>query len=273
MWSTIGATTARQARAAGSLLVRRAALLALQAGARTATTSIVQKVVIVPTGARIPALVVQGYATKASTKSRKTAKRGRATKAKKKTTAKKKAVKKKKPVKRAKKTTKHLTEEEKQALKIKLLKKRALLKEPDRLPTTQWTVYFSQRVKEETAGKKRDEDLPSLKSIMQKIAAEYKALSAAELEVRRSGSFQNVPYARQKLTKYLPKNRSCKQPPTRIRLPMTPSSANGSRATRRRRSMMPTMLVVSLGVWASSGSLPFPIPAFPGLLSAASLTS
>jgi len=195
MWSTIGATTARQARVAGSLLVRRATLFALQAGARIATTSIIPKTVIVPTSARIPAFVVRGYATKASAKTRKTTKRGRATKAKK-TTA-KKAVKKKKPVKRAKKTTKQLTEEEKQALKIKLLKKRALLKEPDRLPTTQWTVYFSQRVKEETAGKKRDEDLPSLKSIMQKISAEYKALSAAELEVRRSGSLQDVPYPRQ----------------------------------------------------------------------------
>ncbi|KAL2017814.1 hypothetical protein VTK56DRAFT_1616 [Thermocarpiscus australiensis] len=165
MWSTIGLTTARQLGVAGRLIVARRL-------PRTTT--------VMPSGIRVAAIFGRGFA-EARTRTRKSSKTatGTASKsaAKKKPAAKKAAGK--KPAKKASTKKAALTAEEKTQLKIKELKKRALLKEIHRLPSTAWSVYVSQHFREQQAGNTKAD--PSVFGpTITRLAREFKELSTEE---------------------------------------------------------------------------------------------
>jgi hypothetical protein len=89
---------------------------------------------------------------------------------------------KKKPAAKAKakpkkRVRKELTPEEKAKEEIRTLKKRALLKRPDNLPETTWTVYMAQHLK--------GEKLPAgaLADRSKSLASSYKSLLASEMAV------------------------------------------------------------------------------------------
>lgn len=181
MWPTIGLAVVRQARVSAGLSIRRASRLAVRLSGRTPT--------VIPAGIRVAAVFPRGYAQATAKKKSATAKKPAA--AKKTTTTKKAAASKKtakasksKTAKKAapKKKKKELTDEEKTKLKIRELKKKALLKEVPRLPANKWMLFFSQRMKEELQGKSPEERVP-MKELAAKITSEYKALSAEQLEV------------------------------------------------------------------------------------------
>ncbi|KAK4158142.1 hypothetical protein C8A00DRAFT_39527 [Chaetomidium leptoderma] len=180
MWSAIGRATGRQVRVGGRLLIR-------QLAPRTAS--------VIPSGIRVAAVFTRGFAeagrptkatktaTSTATKTKKpTAKKAATKKAATKKTGAKKATKAKAPAKRKPrvfKPKKPLTEEDKTKLAIKVLKKRALLKEePTRLPITSWVVFAAQRVKSLMGGD------PAIRfsDAMQLLSAEYKALTPEEIE-------------------------------------------------------------------------------------------
>lgn len=120
-------------------------------------------------------------AAKPATKTKATPKaKGTATKAKKTAKApakKKKAVAKpKKPVGRKKK---ELTPEQKQAATKRELKRKSLAgQEPKNLPATNWLVFISSALKGKPAG-----GIGEISKKMSSLAAEFKSLSPAELEV------------------------------------------------------------------------------------------
>lgn len=183
MWPTIGLAVVRQARVSAGLSIRRASRLAVRLSGRTPT--------VIPAGIRVAAVFPRGYAQATAKKKSATAKKPAAAK-KTTTTTKKAAASKKKTAKASKTKTakkaapkkkkKELTDEEKTKLKIRELKKKALLKEVPRLPANKWMLFFSQRMKEELQGKSPEERVP-MKELAAKITSEYKALSAEQLEV------------------------------------------------------------------------------------------
>ncbi|KAL2262850.1 hypothetical protein VTK26DRAFT_9237 [Humicola hyalothermophila] len=187
MLSAIGLAAARQVRVAGRLSIRRAA----QFTARPA--------IVIPSGIRIAAVAARCYAE--STKTKKSAKtKSTATATKRKATAAKTATKKAAADKadtakksRAGRKKKELTPEEKTKLKIKELKKKALLEEIPRLPSIGWAVYTSERLKEkmrERAAAQTDEKW-SLKDLIPQIKKDYDALPAEELEKLQATAEQN----------------------------------------------------------------------------------
>jgi hypothetical protein len=82
------------------------------------------------------------------------------------------------------------TEEEKTRLRIRELRKKALLKEEPRdLPGTPWMILLGERTK----AMKEDKSI-RLVEIARKAAIEYKALPAAEVEVsRKSNPMMHTP--------------------------------------------------------------------------------
>lgn len=191
MLSTIALAAARQARAVGSLPIRRVNHLA-------ATTAI-------PSGFRVAAVFSRGYAEapRKRGRSKKTNEAATPAAPKEKKTKTPPIVEKTKtgsykaPVAykalNAARKPKVLTEEEKTKLRIKDLKKAALLDKIPRLPTTVWTVYFTERTKAATHSRKRPGGAiglsPYMKELVGGFAADYKTLSAEELEVRQSKPF------------------------------------------------------------------------------------
>lgn len=94
---------------------------------------------------------------------------------------KKAAPKKKTAVKKAapKKKKKVLTPEEKLKAEVRELKKKALLKEPAKVPETSWQVYIVQELKGVSAG-------DGLASLTKAAGERFRALSSGELEVRQT---------------------------------------------------------------------------------------
>jgi hypothetical protein len=196
MWSAIGRATARQVRVGGRLSIRTASRLAVLAP-RTALA--------IPSGIRVAAVFVRGFAaaapaskaTKATastaTKKKPAAKTTavKATRSTKKTTTAKtrapavkkaKATKPKPKPKPKRKARKPLTPEEAARLKIRELRKAALVKEePTSGPRNVWSVFVASRMKD--AG----EDA-HMRDSLRKLAPDFKALSAEELQVSRTGN-------------------------------------------------------------------------------------
>lgn len=203
MRSAIGLATARQLRVGGRLSVCRAARFAAHATGQSTTA--------IPTGYRFAAVFIRGFAQarggtkkldastepKPKPKPREFAKK-LATAARKKTPAKKKKTTKAAAAKKAaekKATAKRiaakkaaaakqaaLSDEEKLKIKIKALKKRALLTEPTRQCETAWAVFMSRTLKDKLTGKPSSET-GSLAMTLPEVAKEFKALPAAEVEV------------------------------------------------------------------------------------------
>jgi hypothetical protein len=171
MWSIARLVVARQLRASGAVYSKNAGSLASRVAGRQASFTI-------PSGYRFH-ILARGFAESrgrqakaAEASSTKTATRKKAKKPAKKPKAKKAA-----PKKPAKKV---LSDEEKLKLKIRELKKVALLGEPKKLPDRPWLVYLSQHTK----GTKAE---GSLGSLAKQVSESFKAISAAELEVRKTG--------------------------------------------------------------------------------------
>jgi hypothetical protein len=151
----------------------------------------------IPSGIRVAAVFARGLA--AVGRPRKTAKTEDSAVPKtksadkkapaKKTAAKKPAAKAKATAEKKKKATvgrpkAPLTEEAKTRLKIRELRKKALLKEEPRdLPSTPWMILLGERTKV----MKEDPSI-RLVGVARKAATEYKALPAAELEVSRKSN-------------------------------------------------------------------------------------
>ncbi|KAK4144704.1 uncharacterized protein C8A04DRAFT_27643 [Dichotomopilus funicola] len=195
MLSAIGQATGR---VGGRLAIRTVGRFTAQQALRATP--------VIPSGIRIAAVFTRNYAaaktTKTSTTKAKkpaakktTAKKTTASKTTKKVTAKakaapkkratkKKATKKKAAKKPARKLKKDMTEEEKVQLRIRKLREVALLKEePTKLPTSAWTVYLTQRVrdsaKDHTVG---GGEKFLLGGIAKQAASDFKGLSEAALE-------------------------------------------------------------------------------------------
>ena len=120
-------------------------------------------------------------ATKSATKT-KAAPKAKATTTKAKKTAKAPAKKKKaaaKPKKPVARKKKELTPEQKKVLLRRELKQKSLSgKEPKKLPATNWLVFMSNALKGKPSGGVND-----TKQKMPALAAEFRSLSSAELEV------------------------------------------------------------------------------------------
>lgn len=187
MWSTIGRVTARHVRVGGTLLSAR-----LPAAASTTPA--------IPSGFRIAAVFTRRFADAKAKAAKpktatKTAKAGRTKPTAKKSAAKKPAAKKKAAVKKTKKPVVKKakkkaakpapkpkrklkpkpTPEEIQKEKIRILKTKALLKEPTHLPNTAWQVFSFPRIEALT-------DKP-FADRMRQVAEEYKAVSPADMKV------------------------------------------------------------------------------------------
>ena len=192
MWSTIGRSTARQVRVGGRLSICTATRLTAQLSSRTAP--------VIPSGIRVAAIFVRGFAATKGAEDKPAAKKATAKKTattaeKKKTTVKAKApVTKKakakpkpkpKPKPKLRIPKKELTPEEKTKLKIRELRKESLAKdEPTYLPITKWMVFASERLKGTTH---------KCTIVIPEIAAVYRALPAAELEVSRMAGAPSRP--------------------------------------------------------------------------------
>ena len=190
MWSTIGRSTARQVRVGGRLSICTATRLTAQLSSRTAP--------VIPSGIRVAAIFVRGFAATKGAEDKPAAKKATAKKTattaeKKKTTVKAKApVAKKakakpkpKPKPKLRIPKKELTPEEKTKLKIRELRKESLAKdEPTYLPITKWMVFASERLKGTTH---------KCTIVIPEIAAVYRALPAAELEVSRMAGAPSRP--------------------------------------------------------------------------------
>jgi len=75
-----------------------------------------------------------------------------------------------------------LTEEEKAKIKIKELKKTALInEEPEKLPNTPWMVYLKERMQEVLAR----EPKPTFNETVNELSSDYKALPESEKQVRQ----------------------------------------------------------------------------------------
>jgi hypothetical protein len=223
MLSAIGRATARQARVAGRLSIRT-----------QLTTP--RAAPVIPSGIRVAAVFARGFAeagapkktTKTATKTAaaKTKKPAAKTPAKKpaatkKTTATKKAAKPKAAVaKKAAKQKKVLTEEEKTRLKIRDLKKTALLKEePVNLPVASWTAFMSKRMK----GAMDRDPKPTFTEAVRELSEEFKNLPEEEKEVRRTG-----------------KNQPCVHAPSLAELPTNKARGNRNWMMSARRTASPT---------------------------------
>ncbi|EFX02514.1 high mobility group, hmg1/hMg2 protein [Grosmannia clavigera kw1407] len=125
-------------------------------------------------------------AKKPAAKTKVAAKKPAAKKPAKKTTAAKKKVAAKKPAE--KKPRKVKTDEEKKQLKVRELKKLALLDEPTRLPERSWVMYVSERIK----GQKLNGDKHSMVSTMPSLSKDYKDLSEIELQRLRDSATKNI---------------------------------------------------------------------------------
>ena len=194
MWSAIGRSTARQVRVSGRLSICTATRLTAQLTTRTTPA--------IPSGIRVAAVFVRGFAAAKGTEKKPAAKKATAEKtgattaekkttakakapAAKKTKAKAKAKPKPKPKPKLRIPKKELTPEEKTKLKIRELKKDSLAKdEPTYLPITKWMVFSSERLKGTTH---------KCTIVIPEIAAEYRALPAAELEVSRMAGAPSRP--------------------------------------------------------------------------------
>ncbi|KAH6636659.1 hypothetical protein F5144DRAFT_188866 [Chaetomium tenue] len=185
MLSAFGRAAARQVCVAGSLSIRSAGRLGAP---------------VIPSGYRVVAVFTRGLATAVTTKrtirattAAASKKAPAAKKTTKKTTTKtakkpaaKKAVKSKakpKAKKAAKKTTtrkpKKLTDEQKDKLKLRALKEKALLKEqPAKLPVTSWNLYLVKNLKEVL----NKEPKPTFADAIRQLSAEHKALPEQEKE-------------------------------------------------------------------------------------------
>ncbi|KXX83028.1 hypothetical protein MMYC01_200521 [Madurella mycetomatis] len=179
MQSAIGLATARQLRVGGRLSVYRAARFAVHATGQSTTA--------IPSGYRVAAIFNRGFAQfakklatttkKTPAKKKKTTKKAAAKKAaEKKAAAKRAAAKKAAAAKLA-----ALSDEEKLKIKIKALKKKALLTEPTRRGETAWAVFMSRALKDRLSGKPTSET-GSFATALPDVAKEFKALPAAEVE-------------------------------------------------------------------------------------------
>jgi hypothetical protein len=196
MLSAIGRATARQARVAGRLSIRT-----------QLTTP--RAAPVIPSGIRVAAVFARGFAEAGAPK--KTTKTATKTAA-----AKTKAA----VAKKAAKQKKVLTEEEKTRLKIRDLKKTALLKEePVNLPVASWTAFMSKRMK----GAMDRDPKPTFTEAVRELSEEFKNLPEAEKEVRRTG-----------------KNQPCVHAPSLAELPTNKARGNRNWMMSARRTASPT---------------------------------
>lgn len=187
MLSAFGRAAVRQVCVAGSLSIRSAGRLGAP---------------VIPSGYRVVAVFTRGLATAVAPKrttrattaaASKKAPAAKKTTSTKKTTTKtakkpaaKKAVKSKakpKAKKAAKKPAtrkpKKLTDEQKDRIKLRALKERALLKEqPAKLPVTSWNLYLVKNLKERL----NKEPKPTFADAIRQLSAEHKALPEQEKE-------------------------------------------------------------------------------------------
>ncbi|KAK4250452.1 hypothetical protein C7999DRAFT_38526 [Corynascus novoguineensis] len=178
MLSAIGRATARHAYVGGRLPIRSTNQLTPR------TTAVVSSVIRIAPG------FARGFAAETdSTKTTRTkatkagGKKPAKTAAKKAATSKATAAKKKPgPPK------KPLTEEEKAKIKIKELKKTALInEEPEKLPSTPWMVYLKERMQEVLAR----EPKPTFNEAVNELSSNYKALPEAEKQRLEAESQKN----------------------------------------------------------------------------------
>ncbi|KAK4042101.1 hypothetical protein C8A01DRAFT_33865 [Parachaetomium inaequale] len=214
MLSAIGRATARQARVAG-----RAGRLSSRSASRLTAQLTPRAAPVIPSGIRVAAVFARGFAeagapkkttktaTKTAAKKKPAAKKPAKKAAAKKKTATKKAAKPKAAVakKAAKPKKAPLTEEEQARIKIRALKKTALLKEePVKLPVASWTTFVSKNMK-----RAMDRNpSPTFTEAVRELSDEFKALPDAEkekLEVeRKENSVANEVTMRNWVDSYTP---------------------------------------------------------------------
>ncbi len=183
MWSAIGLATARQLRLSGAPSARNVVHLVLRLASKQTGTVPVGSIISLRRGFAATTAASKTKATKpsASTAGKKKPAKKPAPKKKKKPAAKKKPVPKKK-----KKIVKVLTDEEKLKLRIKELKKTALLKEqPTLLPASKWMVFNARETRGTTTTRQEFGDL------RKSLAEQFKNLSISEQNV--SGGMECIP--------------------------------------------------------------------------------